>query len=239
MLRMGRSPKTDSNEKEKIKEFGQTLPHSKTETPAARFNDHPPQNIQQSANKSPVTSTAPEQMRSAAAAPRAVSESEALARDLKDGIVSGFLGVGTTLSGEAEFKGMLRIDGRFSGRINSEKGTLIVSTGGAVEANIEVGTAKVNGIVNGNITAAEKIELGRSAQVHGDIKTPVLIIEQGAIFEGGCRMTQAKAAHVATNITPERLKETRSEIPVEPASIPVEPASVSASIQKQPSNGSK
>jgi cytoskeletal protein CcmA (bactofilin family) len=128
------------------------------------------------------------------AMPRAVMESESLAREIKDGSMSGFVGGGTTLSGEVAFKGMLRVDGHLTGTIISEKGTLIVSSGGRVDANINVATAKINGVIHGNVVANERIELGRTAQVHGDIQTPILIIEQGAVFEGNCRMGTAKDA---------------------------------------------
>jgi cytoskeletal protein CcmA (bactofilin family) len=124
-----------------------------------------------------------------------LTETEALAREIKDGTMSGFVGGGTVLSGEVVFKGMLRIDGHLTGHISSEQGTLIVSSGGRVDATINVATAKINGIVNGNIVASERLEFGRTAQVFGDIQTPVLLIEQGAIFEGVCRMNTVKAAH--------------------------------------------
>ncbi len=88
---------------------------------------------------------------------------------------------------------MLRIDGRFTGRVRSEKGSLIVSAGGVVEANIEVASAKINGTVNGDIIATGRVEFGRSARVNGNIQTPALVIEDGAVFEGSCRMqTQPK-----------------------------------------------
>lgn len=127
---------------------------------------------------------------------RATTEYENLARAIKDGVVGGFVGHTTTLSGEANFKGMLRVDGRLSGRVNSEKGTLIVSGGGQVNAEVNVAVAKVNGTINGDINTTERLELGRTARVVGNIQTPELIIEQGAIFEGGCRMTQRPAAPV-------------------------------------------
>jgi cytoskeletal protein CcmA (bactofilin family) len=143
----------------------------------------------------PAYTEAPARHETASAAmPRAVMESESLAREIKDGSMSGFVGGGTTLSGEVAFKGMLRVDGHLTGTIISEKGTLIVSSGGRVDADINVATAKINGSIHGNIVANERIELGRTAQVHGDIQTPVLIIEQGAVFEGNCRMSTAKDA---------------------------------------------
>ena len=128
---------------------------------------------------------------------RAVSESESLARDIKEGTLSGFVGNGTTHTGEANFKGMLRVDGHLSGRVSSQDGTLIVSTGGQVDADVEVSVAQIYGTVVGNITATKRIELGRVAKVTGDIQTPALVIEQGAVFEGSCRMQQIKDAQAA------------------------------------------
>ncbi|MCA1614207.1 MAG: polymer-forming cytoskeletal protein [Acidobacteria bacterium] len=125
---------------------------------------------------------------------KAYTETDALARDIKEGNLSGFVGNGTTLTGEANFKGMLRVDGTLSGRVSSQDGTLIVSTGGQVDANVEVSVAQIYGTVNGDVTATKRIELGRVARVTGNIQTPALIIEQGAIFEGSCRMAQQRDA---------------------------------------------
>ena len=127
-------------------------------------------------------------------ASRAITESESLARDIKEGTLTGFVGNGTTLQGEASFKGMLRVDGHLSGRISSEDGTLIVSTNGQVDANVEVAVAQIYGTVNGDITATKRIEMGRVAKVTGNIQAPALVIENGALFEGSCRMVQQKEA---------------------------------------------
>jgi cytoskeletal protein CcmA (bactofilin family) len=123
---------------------------------------------------------------------RAVSESESLARDIKEGTLAGFVGNGTSLTGEANFKGMLRVDGTLSGRVSSTDGTLIVSTNGQVDANVEVAVAQIFGTVNGDIIASKRIEMGRVARVVGNIQTPALVIESGAIFEGSCRMVQLR-----------------------------------------------
>ena len=133
---------------------------------------------------------------------RAVSESESLARDIKEGTLSGFVGNGTTLTGEANFKGMLRVDGHLSGRVSSQDGTLIVSTGGQVDADVEVSVAQIYGTVVGNVTATKRIELGRVAKVTGDIQTPALVIENGAVFEGSCRMQQIKDAQAKEEARP-------------------------------------
>jgi cytoskeletal protein CcmA (bactofilin family) len=129
-----------------------------------------------------------------AATPKALTESETIAREIKDGSLSGFVGSGWVITGEASFKSMLRIDGRFSGRITSSTGTLVVGAGGQVDANIEVSVATIHGVVNGDIIAGQRIELGRAAKLSGNIQTPSLVIEQGAVFEGSSKMVQPKAA---------------------------------------------
>lgn len=202
MLRMGRSPKVESNEPRPA----QPEPAQAQPQPASHAQTYPYQ-PQPAANsyEQPARPAQPVAAAATPSAPRAVTESEALARDLREGVVSGFVGGGTVVSGDAEFKGMLRIDGRFTGRVRSEKGSLIVSAGGVVEANIEVASAKINGTVNGDIIATGRIELGRSARVNGNLQTPALVIEDGAIFEGSCRMqTQPK---------PEPAKAPKAEAP--------------------------
>ena len=117
-----------------------------------------------------------------------------MARDIKEGRLSGYVGNGTVLTGETAFQAMLRIDGHLTGRVTSENGTLIIGATGRVDANIMVAAAMINGTVNGDIVAMDKIELGRTARVVGNIQTPKLIIEDGATFEGGCTMLKAKEA---------------------------------------------
>lgn len=125
---------------------------------------------------------------------RAVSESESMARDIKEGRLSGYVGNGTVLTGETNFQAMLRVDGHLTGRVTSDNGTLIIGSTGRVDANIAVAAAVVNGVVNGDIIATEKLEFGRSARVVGNIQTPRIVIEDGAVFEGSCSMLKAKEA---------------------------------------------
>ena len=125
---------------------------------------------------------------------KAMTESETLARDIKEGTLSGFVGNGTSVTGEATFKAMLRVDGHLSGRVSSGSGTLIVGANGKVDANIEVAVAVIHGTINGDIIATQRLELGRAAKVNGNIQTPSLVIEQGGIFEGSCKMLQMSQA---------------------------------------------
>jgi cytoskeletal protein CcmA (bactofilin family) len=188
MLRMGRGAKPEHAE-----------PHANAAHERATTHQHVPPPTYQPTTPPPPQQPSAQTPRPAAApqTTKAVTEAESLAREIKDGTMSGFVGGGTALTGEVVFKGMLRVDGHLSGNVRSEKGTLIVSSGGLLDAGVEVAVARVNGTVNGDIVATERIELGRTARVTGNIQTPALSIEQGAIFEGVCRMPRPQPALTA------------------------------------------
>lgn len=100
----------------------------------------------------------------------------------------GFVGDVLNFTGEVRFKSMLRIDGNFSGRVNSSDGTLIVSNGAQVtDAVINVAVAKINGKVEGDINASKELVLGRTARVTGRVSAPELTVEEGALLNGSCR----------------------------------------------------
>ena len=92
---------------------------------------------------------------------------------------------------EIAFEGILRINGYAAGVIRSNEGTLIVEADGEVDADISVHDATIYGCVRGDIRATQKVELGGSARVVGDIETVALSIEPGAVFEGRCIFVQA------------------------------------------------
>jgi cytoskeletal protein CcmA (bactofilin family) len=177
MLRIGKSPK-DSIENETSPEKPDATPYTTPRT----FNSY----------QAPTPEVKP-QPEYAPATPKALTESESLAREIKEGNLSGFVGSGTVVTGEANFKAMMRVDGHLSGRISSSSGTLIVGANGKVDANIEVSVAVIHGSVNGDIIATQRLELGRAAKLNGNIQTASLMIEPGALFEGSCKMIKMNA----------------------------------------------
>ena len=184
MFRPGRNPKDQP----------QTADDTADHTPQSSSSPYGGSSAQPSGGSSATPTEAYQQSVYTQTTSRAVTESESLARDIKEGTLTGFVGNGTTLTGEANFRGMLRVDGALSGRVSSADGTLIVSTNGRVDANVEVAVAQIFGTVNGDITASKRIEMGRVAKVTGNIQTPALVIENGALFEGSCKMVQIKEA---------------------------------------------
>ncbi len=105
------------------------------------------------------------------------------------GEIKAFLGEGTDFKGILTFEGTVRIDGKLEGEVYT-KDTLIIGESAVVNAEINVNTIVVSGVVRGNITATSKVEVHRPGKVLGNIKTPSLFIEEGVIFEGGCSMSQ-------------------------------------------------
>ena len=87
---------------------------------------------------------------------------------------------------EVEFEGVLHFDGHSMGNIRSPGGALIVTKKGRVDADIDVGIAVISGVVEGNITASERVFLDSDAFVKGEIHTRRLSVKPGAIFEGDC-----------------------------------------------------
>ena len=103
-----------------------------------------------------------------------------------------FFGKEPELSGEICFKDMLRVNGHIAGTVQSKKGTLIVDVSATIDANVEVAIAVIGGIVNGDIIAHRRVEVGPTAKIYGNIWTRSLAIQRGAIFEGVCQMLEDK-----------------------------------------------
>jgi cytoskeletal protein CcmA (bactofilin family) len=100
----------------------------------------------------------------------------------------GWIGRGIEINGEIAFSDRLQVDGRVSGKLTSESGTLIIGESGQLDAQIDVGVCVVHGSVNGNLVARSKVEIRRTGRVHGDVMTPVLLVEEGAVFNGAIKM---------------------------------------------------
>ena len=107
------------------------------------------------------------------------------------GEVNAFMGGETFFEGKLTYTGAVRLDGRFKGEIRSDD-TLIVGETARIEGDVHVGTAVIQGEIVGNVYAKEKVELHHPGRVIGDITTPSVVIDDGAIFEGKCKMKEKK-----------------------------------------------
>jgi cytoskeletal protein CcmA (bactofilin family) len=107
--------------------------------------------------------------------------------------LTAFLDEGSEIEGKYTFSGTVLLNGRFQGEIASPD-TLIIGERGVVNASVRAGTLVVNGELVGNVHASERVELSGKARVYGDLESPVIVLEEGVMFEGHCRMPKAAAA---------------------------------------------
>lgn len=117
---------------------------------------------------------------------------------------SNIIGKGTTLEGDIESFGNIRIEGRIKGSIKS-KSKIACGHSSYVDGSILAQNAEVAGEVTGKIEVTELLILKPSAVVHGDIITNKFIVESGAVFNGSCKM----------GVTPKEIKIGENGIPKE------------------------
>jgi len=96
------------------------------------------------------------------------------------------LGRNAEFEGSLKFFGTALIEGRFKGDISGE-GTLSIGQEGKIEADIHVSHIIIYGEVRGNIMAEKKLEINVPGKVYGNIESPVVTIETGAVLQGECR----------------------------------------------------
>ncbi len=119
---------------------------------------------------------------------------------------------GCGFEGRLTFVGVLIVNGKFQGELISS-GTVIVGETGVLQADLRVGTVILAGQISGHITASERVELRQTARLHGDIATPVLVLEEGVIFDGHCKMTGNGLKVLQTNGEEPRVKLLESQLP--------------------------
>jgi cytoskeletal protein CcmA (bactofilin family) len=107
--------------------------------------------------------------------------------------LSGYIDEGSEIEGSYTFSGTVMLNGKFKGEIHSND-TLIVGEKGVVNATINAGSVLISGEVVGNVVASERVEMHGNARVFGDVEAPVVVVEEGVLFEGHCRMTKTPQA---------------------------------------------
>lgn len=116
------------------------------------------------------------------------------------------IGQGTTLKGDVETHGILRMDGKVIGNLHCHS-KLFLGKDGQVEGDIFSQNAEIEGEIHGKIQVADNLVLRASAVVHGDIITKKLTIDPGAIFNGQCHMGESEKPLLATMASDENVVE--------------------------------
>ena len=101
--------------------------------------------------------------------------------------ITAFLGADAQYRGQFQFQGIARIDGGIIGDIVSD-GTLVLGEGGRVEGTIRVAELIANGQIVGDVEASRRVVLSKRSNLRGNLLTPAVVIEDGALLNGTVRM---------------------------------------------------
>jgi cytoskeletal protein CcmA (bactofilin family) len=104
--------------------------------------------------------------------------------------LSAFVGRGVEFKGTISYSGTVRIDGSLEGEIRTD-GMLLIGEDAVVQARVSAGTIVCKGKITGDVVAKEGVKLRAPAVITGSIKTPMLSMEDGVLFNGGLEMSQS------------------------------------------------
>ena len=97
------------------------------------------------------------------------------------------IGAGTTITGDIQSKGDIRVDGNLKGSVNT-LGKVVLGKEGVIEGDVICNSADISGTLKAKITVSQLLSLKATAKLNGDIVTNKLSIEPGAAFTGSCSM---------------------------------------------------
>ena len=112
---------------------------------------------------------------------------ESMKRTENNNSVVNIIGQGTSILGDINSNGDIRIDGTLKGSIKTE-GKVVLGKEGVIEGDVVCQNADISGIIKAKITVSNLLSLKETAKLNGDIVTNKLSIEPGAEFTGSCSM---------------------------------------------------
>ena len=115
------------------------------------------------------------------------TNNESMKRTENNNSVVNIIGQGTSINGDINSNGDIRVDGTLKGSINTE-GKVVLGKEGVVEGDVICQNADISGVIKAKITVSNLLSLKETAKLKGDIVTNKLSIEPGAEFTGSCSM---------------------------------------------------
>jgi cytoskeletal protein CcmA (bactofilin family) len=98
-----------------------------------------------------------------------------------------FWGQDCVFNGKMTSEGIFHLDGKVEGEI-FHSGTLIIGETAIIKGKLEVNALILDGILEGEVTAKERVEIDSRGKLYGTILTPIFVIQDGGVFQGNCRM---------------------------------------------------
>jgi len=102
------------------------------------------------------------------------------------------IGKGAKASGKLSFRGPVKIEGEADGEITADE--IVIASGAVVSARVSATRVTIAGSFSGEVTARERVELMPTAHARCTISTPSLVLNEGAMFDGDCKMPRGKMA---------------------------------------------
>lgn len=96
---------------------------------------------------------------------------------------------GTTITGDVECVGVLKVEGRIDGNVRQARQVMLAKDG-AIHGSVNAQEVVVGGTIDGDVTASDRLELQTTAVVNGEITTKSIIVMEGARINGGVKMTE-------------------------------------------------
>ncbi|HEX4808560.1 MAG TPA: polymer-forming cytoskeletal protein [Bryobacteraceae bacterium] len=107
---------------------------------------------------------------------------------------SATLGKNVTVKGQIFAREDLTIDGEVEGTVECHEHRLTIGPNARVQAGLKAREIVIHGSIQGNVEAADKIDIKKEAKLVGDIKTSRIVIEDGAYFKGSIDISKAAVA---------------------------------------------
>ena len=125
--------------------------------------------------------------------------------------IIAFVGKGVEFKGTISYSGTVRIDGYLEGEIHTD-GVLLIGEDAVIQAKITAGTIVCKGKITGDVVAKDRVKLRAPAILNGSVKSPVLSMEEGVLFNGALEMAhgvrevprEISLSSVGVTMSPER-----------------------------------
>jgi cytoskeletal protein CcmA (bactofilin family) len=135
------------------------------------------------------------------------------------------IGKAVMIKGQIFSREDLVIDGEVEGTVEAHDHRITVGPNGKVQASVKAREIVVLGTINGNVEAADKIDIRKEARLVGDIKTSRIVIEDGAYFKGSIDITKSEPKQVKQ---PERVERPAAAVQASQSSPASAPAPAAA-----------
>lgn len=108
--------------------------------------------------------------------------------------IDTLIGKETVMNGKLEAKGIIRIDGKYEGEIETQS-DIVIGEDAVVKGKLKCSNMTLAGRLEGSVKAEAKLDIRSTGVLIGDAKAALLAVEEGAIFDGNCRMEIKEKNH--------------------------------------------